>query len=113
MSNRLLLFLLAAPLLFAQADLQGIWSNATITPLERPVDLADKQTLTAEEAAAYEKQMVDRNHVDHRSGNAEADVTLGYIDTRAWLREHATDGPEGRSLPERIQTPYTVRLSSR
>ena len=56
-----------------QPDLQGIWSNATITPLERPADLAGKQTFTAEEAAAYEKQAVDRNNADrrgneHRSG---------------------------------------------
>jgi hypothetical protein len=123
-----------------QSDLQDIWSNATITPLERPADLAGKATFTAEEAAAYEKQVVDRNNVDHRSGNAEADVTLGYNDfwwdrgtkvvgsrrtslivdppdghiplltpeaqtrvqdTRAWMRKHATDGPEGRSLGER------------
>ena len=63
-----------------QTDLQGIWSNATITPLERPSDLAGKTMFTAEEAAAYEKQVVDRNNVDHRSRNAEADVTLGYND---------------------------------
>jgi hypothetical protein len=61
-----------------QADLQGIWSNAVITPLERPTDLAGKQTFTAEEAAAYEKQAVDRSNVDHRSANAEADVASAY-----------------------------------
>ena len=61
-----------------QPDLQGIWSNATITPLERPADLAGKQTFTAEEAAAYEKQVVERNNVDHRTGNAEADVATAY-----------------------------------
>ena len=27
-------------------DLQGLWSNALITPLERPADLADKPFLT-------------------------------------------------------------------
>ena len=37
-------------------DLQGIWSNATITPLQRPPELAGKQVLTAEEAAAQEEQ---------------------------------------------------------
>jgi hypothetical protein len=123
-----------------QSDLQGIWSNATITPLERPNDLAGKATFTREEAAAYEKQVVDRNNVDHRSKNAELDVLYGYNDfwwdrgtkvvgsrrtslivdppdgripqltpeaqkrvqqARAWTAEHATDGPEGRSLAER------------
>ena len=57
-----------------QPDLQGIWSNATITPLERPADLAGKQTFTPEEAAAYEKQAVERNNVDRRGTNHEADV---------------------------------------
>ena len=77
MMHRLPLVLFATPLLFAQADLQGIWSNATITPLERPADLAGKQTLTAEEAAAYEKKVVDRTNADHR-GNGEADVATAY-----------------------------------
>ena len=61
-----------------QPDLQGIWSNATITPLERPADLAGKQTFTAEEAAAYEKQAVDRNNADRRGTDTEADVAGGY-----------------------------------
>src|SRR5439155_14951943 len=33
-------------------DLQGIWTNATITPLERPREFAGKEFLTEEEAAA-------------------------------------------------------------
>jgi hypothetical protein len=33
-------------------DLQGNWTNATTTPLERPSDVAGKLTLTAEERAA-------------------------------------------------------------
>jgi hypothetical protein len=36
-------------------DLQGIWTNATITPMERPANLAGKPTLTEAEAKAYEK----------------------------------------------------------
>ncbi len=35
-------------------DLQGIWTNATLTPVERPDTLADKTVLTAEEAADLE-----------------------------------------------------------
>jgi len=37
-------------------DLQGIWTNATITPLERPAALAGKATLTDAEATAYEQK---------------------------------------------------------
>ena len=41
-----------------QPDLQGIWTNATITPFERPAELADKPFLTEQEAAAYEARIV-------------------------------------------------------
>jgi hypothetical protein len=61
-------------------DLQGIWSNATITPLERPQDLAGKPFFTAEEAVAYEKQVRARNDGDRRDANPEADLAVGYND---------------------------------
>jgi len=37
-------------------DLQGIWTNATLTPLERPRSLRDRAFLTETEAAAIEAQ---------------------------------------------------------
>ena len=37
-------------------DLQGIWSFATLTPMQRPAELAGRSVLTAEEAAAYEQR---------------------------------------------------------
>jgi hypothetical protein len=61
-------------------DLQGIWSNATITPLERPQDLAGKALFTAEEATAYEKQVRARNDGDRRDANPTADLAVGYND---------------------------------
>jgi hypothetical protein len=63
-----------------QPDLQGIWSNATITPLERPDDLAGKPVLTEKEAAQYEKDVVRRTNVDRREGilGTEADVARAY-----------------------------------
>ena len=42
-------------------DLQGIWDFSTITPLERPEELADKAFWTAEEAANLEQEVVDRD----------------------------------------------------
>ena len=41
-------------------DLQGIWSNQTPTPLERPDGLAGKHTFTEEEAAEFERTSLDR-----------------------------------------------------
>lgn len=43
-----------------QPDLQGMWTNATITPFERPAALAGKTFLTEQEAAAFEKQAAER-----------------------------------------------------
>src|SRR5579862_3735718 len=45
-------------------DLQGVWTNATLTPLERPADLAGKATLTDAEAKTYEKKDLQSNTLD-------------------------------------------------
>ena len=41
-------------------DLQGFWTNDTVTPLERPAEFGNKETLTTEEAAAYAKKRRDQ-----------------------------------------------------
>jgi hypothetical protein len=43
-----------------QPDLQGIWTNATLTPFERPASLRDKAFLSEAEAAAIEQQAAQR-----------------------------------------------------
>lgn len=37
-------------------DLQGIWNNSTITPIERPKELAGKEFLTDDQAAKLEEE---------------------------------------------------------
>jgi len=59
-------------------DLQGIWTNVTVTPLERPRDLDGKPFFTPEEARAYENRTVDQNNADKRSANPEQDVGTAY-----------------------------------
>ena len=59
-------------------DLQGTWSNATVTPLERPVELGNQQFFTKEQAAQYAKNMVNNSNSDRRDGGAEADVGRAY-----------------------------------
>jgi|SoiMethySBSTD1v2_1073268.scaffolds.fasta_scaffold58290_2 hypothetical protein len=63
-----------------QPDLQGYWTNITITPLERPANLANKEFFTRAEAEAYEKQVVDRNNADRRDGTPAQDVSRAYND---------------------------------
>jgi hypothetical protein len=78
MTHRLVFVLFAAKLVFGQADLQGVWTNVTITPLERPAELAGKKVLTPEEAAKYEQETNQRNNADTRDASAEVDVSHGY-----------------------------------
>ncbi len=40
---------------------EGVWNSATVTPLERPAQLKDTAVFTPEEAAAWERQVVQRN----------------------------------------------------
>src|SRR5689334_17267797 len=67
---------------WGKPDLQGVWNYATITPLERPNELAGKQVLTEQEAAAFEKQTLERRNPDRRDGGAAADVGRAY--NRFW-----------------------------
>jgi hypothetical protein len=41
-------------------ELDGVWNYATMTPLERPREFADRDVLSAEEAAAYEARTTAR-----------------------------------------------------
>ena len=68
-------------------DLQGTWDFRTVTPMERPPELAGKATLTEKEAAEYERRIalapgryrVKRRLADHlRVG--EVDVVPGQPD---------------------------------
>ena len=59
-------------------DLQGIWTNTTLTPLERSADLAGKSVLAEAEATAYEKQILDGINFDRRDGGPDADVSRAY-----------------------------------
>ncbi|MBZ5610890.1 MAG: hypothetical protein LAP38_21715 [Acidobacteriia bacterium] len=59
-------------------DLQGIWTNATITPLERPAQFAGKATVTDAEAAKFENPNNDNLYGDRRSNNAEQDRDHAY-----------------------------------
>jgi hypothetical protein len=86
-------------------DLSGIWTNSTLTPLERPRELAGKELLTQEEAAEYEKRELERVNTDRRDGPADVDVNRSYNE---YWRERGTlllrtslivDPPDGRIPP--------------
>jgi hypothetical protein len=45
-------------------DLEGTWTNATLTPLQRPAELGTKAFFTPEEAAAFAKQRIEQTNAD-------------------------------------------------
>jgi hypothetical protein len=47
-------------------DLQGRWSNGTLTPLQRPAELGDKAFFTEEEAKAYVQERLIAGNADLR-----------------------------------------------
>jgi hypothetical protein len=91
---------------WGEPDLQGIWNNATSTPLERPSDVKGKAVLDDEEAAEFEQRLKHDLDRDRRDGGNAADVNRAY--NEHWMdakRLKATadkrtslivDPPEGR-----------------
>ena len=61
-----------------QPDLQGIWSNASLTPFERPKELAGKEFFTEEEAAEFGRRVLDQSNRDRRGATPEEDVGGAY-----------------------------------
>ena len=54
-----------------QPDISGIWTNDTLTPLERPAELGDKAFYTAEEAAAVERRGTGERDRDNAPGRQQ------------------------------------------
>jgi hypothetical protein len=59
-------------------DLEGYWSNTTITPLERPKEVADKAFFTEQEALDWERKTVERRK--HPAGGIQIDGTPEWSD---------------------------------
>src|SRR5712692_3147625 len=59
-------------------DLQGVWNDATSTPLQRPSARAGKDVLSDEEANAFQQELAFDLTRDRRDGGPEADVNRAY-----------------------------------
>jgi len=75
-------------------DLQGLWTNSTITPLERPAQYANKEFLTEEEARALDRAAAAR--YDQRSKDAAVDIDEAY--NQFWWERGSTVGTRRTSL---------------
>ena len=105
-------------------DFQGIWSNATVTPLERPSEFAGKAVLSDAEAAEFAQETIQRTNADRRDGGTEADVGRAY--NNFWydrgtsaVKTHRTsliiDPPDGRipALTPQAQQQQAARAEHR
>ena len=80
-----------------EPDLQGVWDFRTMTPLQRPSEFADRATLTAEEAAAYET----RTNSDRDSYDVNRNPS---VHAKFWL-------DNGRSLQPDLRTSLVIEPS--
>ena len=89
----------------AHPRFDGIWNSATATPLERPPQWKDKAFFTAEEAAEFERQVVESNQEPSPQAASKSRGTGTY---NTFFREYGsrtvktrrtsivTDPPDGR-----------------
>jgi hypothetical protein len=69
-----LVLVVAAQAVGSRPDLEGVWSFATLTPLERPAEFAGKAQVGETEAAEWASQQLERGNRDRRDGGAAVDV---------------------------------------
>jgi len=81
-----------------QPDLSGVWNYATMTPMERPQQFGDRETLTADEAAAYENQTNTRQaNTNNTAGPDWWDPGTRHLSNRR--TSLVVDPPNGRVPP--------------
>ena len=89
-------------------DFSGLWTNVTITPFERPRDLAGKEYFTEQEVADYEKLTVQQRNRDRREPGSNRDVASAYNDfwwdsgtkvVKTRRTSIVVDPPDGRVPP--------------
>jgi hypothetical protein len=91
-----------------QPDLRGVWTNGTLTPFERPASLATRSFLTAEEAAAIERQAAERHATPAPprpgdvGGDNEAFVDVRTTVARTRQTSLVVDPPDG-TVPIRAE----------
>jgi hypothetical protein len=65
---------------WGEPDLQGTYSNRTITPFERPANVGNREFFTPEEVAELEKRARETSGDEERARGTRADVERAYND---------------------------------
>ena len=96
---------------WGEPDIQGVWNDATSTPLQRPASVGGKEVLNDEDQAEFAKELEHNLTRDRRDGPASVDVNRAYnehwMDARRLkvTEDHRTsliiDPPDGR-IPAQV-----------
>jgi hypothetical protein len=95
-------------------EFDGIWNYATMTPLERAREFADKEVLTEAEAAAFEKRTIDRQATANNTAGPDWwDPGTRHLASRRTAL--IVDPPDGRLPPltDAAQKAAAARAQSR
>ena len=90
-------------------DLQGVWDFRSLTPMERPEDLADSEVFTAEQAANFAEETIRRRSRDNDTSDRVVPYNDFWFDEGTSVTTDRTslviDPPEGRipSLTEEAE----------
>jgi hypothetical protein len=94
-------------------DIQGVFTNSSVAPLERPKDLGAKEFFTPEEAAAYAKKALAQTaptgpgtYADVHYDMSQFGLEKSQSKVASTIRTSMITGPEGRVpalLPEAVK----------
>ncbi len=82
-------------------DLQGLWTNTTTTPMERPDDLSDRETLSSEERAARDAEVAEAVSFDNISRSNVGAYNEFWVERGALIAQTSlvVDPPDGKLPP--------------
>ena len=92
-----------------QPDLQGIWNNSTLTPLQRTRQFVNKQYLSEEETEALEKALAKQGDWDRPGAPPQPGTGLGY-NYLFWDAGTKLARLDGRGLTSLIIDPADGRI---
>ena len=96
-------------------DLQGVWDFSSLTPLQRPAELADREFLTDEDVSALEARAATRVDTAPRPGDPGSYNRFWFADGTSVVGTRRTslivDPPDGR-LPSYMPA-GTARMAAR
>jgi len=76
-------------------DLEGLWDFRTLTPFERPDELAEQTVMSAEQATQLRSTKINLLNTDNRTTNSAVDIEASY--NNAWYDWGDTLTPDLRT----------------